>query len=495
MRSYILALDQGTTSSRAILFDKECHIIAIGQKSFSQIYPQSGWVEHDPQELWQSQKQAIEECLTLSNVKPEEIAAIGIANQRETTVIWEKETGRPIYNAIVWQCRRSASLCEELKEQGLANYIKQNTGLPIDAYFSATKIRWILQNVPGAQKRAQQGKLLFGTVDTWLLWNLTKGQAHFTDYTNASRTMLFNIREKAWDENILKALNIPSCMLPKVCDNSHIYGYTDIGGVSIPIAGIAGDQQASLFGQGCFLPGDTKNTYGTGCFLLINTGNKLFLSENGLITTIASSNKGKLSYAIEGSVFAAGSIISWLKDSLKLISDASEMQTCALAVEDNGGVYLVPAFNGLGAPYWDMYARGAIYGLNGKTVKDHIVRAALEAIAYQTRDILEAVQKDTALKLKSLRIDGGVAQNDFLMQFQADILGIDVIRSAISESTALGAAFFAGLEVGFWPDLDTLRQKLGKGITFHPAMDRKQAQRLLKGWEKAVKRSLCWEEI
>lgn len=495
MKSYILALDQGTTGSRAILFDKECRIIATGQKNFSQIYPQNGWVEHDPQELWQSQQQAVEACLSESPVKPQEIAAIGIANQRETTLIWEKKSGKPIYNAIVWQCRRSASICEDLKEQGLADYIKQNTGLPLDAYFSATKIRWILDNVPGAQEKARQGELLFGTVDSWLLWNLTGGRAHLTDYTNASRTMLFNIRQKAWDENILKILDIPASLLPEVCDNSHIYGFTDIGGASIPIAGIAGDQQASLFGQGCFCQGDAKNTYGTGCFLLMNTGDKLCHSKNGLLTTIAFARNGQISYALEGSVFAAGSIVSWLKDALHLINDARETENCAQAVADNGGVYFVPAFNGLGAPYWDMYARGAILGLSGKTGKDHLVRAGLEAIAYQTWDIIKAIQKDSGLCLSSLRTDGGVSQNDFLMQFQSDILGIDVIRSAVTESTALGAAFFAGLEVGFWPDLDTLKEKQCPNRTFSPAMDPKQAQRLLKGWKKALRRSLHWEEI
>lgn len=497
MKKYLLALDQGTTSSKAILFDRQGKLVGVSQKEFRQIYPKAGWVEHDPMEMWGTQSGVAREVLEKSGVAPQEIAAIGIANQRETTLVWDKSTGKPVYNAIVWQCRRTSSICRELKAQGLEEYIRANTGLTIDAYFSATKIRWILDNVEGAQEKAGSGDLLFGTVDSWIIWNLTRGKVHVTDYSNASRTMLFNINKLAWDEKILKALDIPDSMLPEVKPSSYIYGYTDhqtFGGADIPIAGAAGDQQAALFGQGCFTPGMIKNTYGTGCFIVLNTGESPIRSRNGLLSTIAWGIDGKIEYALEGSVFIAGAAVQWLRDGLRVIGSAEESERLANSVPDANGVYIVPAFVGLGAPYWDMYARGAIVGLTRDDKVEHIVRATLESIAYQTRDILEAMREDTGLQLKSLKVDGGAAVNNFLMQFQADILNIDVERPESAETTALGAAFLAGLAVGFWKDKDEIAGQLKENIRFRPVMESGKREKLYSGWKKAVICTLNWEK-
>ncbi|MBP3584120.1 MAG: glycerol kinase GlpK, partial [Peptococcaceae bacterium] len=435
-QKYIVALDQGTTSSRAIVFDHEQNIVSVGQKEFSQIYPQPGWVEHDPMEIWATQYGVLQEALIKAGITMADVAGVGITNQRETTIIWEKDTGKPIYNAIVWQCRRTADLCDTLKEEGWADYIQSTTGLVIDAYFSATKISWILDHVPGARERAEKGELLFGTVDSWLVWNLTGGKVHVTDYTNASRTMLYNIRELKWDDKLLERLNIPKAMLPEVRNSSEIYGYIGTGDVQIPIAGIAGDQQAALFGQACFERGSAKNTYGTGCFLLMNIGKQFIQSRQGLITTIAATMNDDVEYALEGSIFVGGAVIQWLRDELRLIETAAESEEYALELTDNGGVYLVPAFTGLGAPHWDMYARGSIFGLTRGTGRSHIVRAALEAIAYQTNDVLQAMVEDSGLSLTELKVDGGACQNNFLMQFQADIMNCEVRRPAITETTA-----------------------------------------------------------
>ncbi|PWL62553.1 MAG: glycerol kinase, partial [Oscillospiraceae bacterium] len=422
MKNYVIALDQGTTSSRAIVFDRQQNIVEIAQKEFTQLYPKAGYVEHDPMEIYASQYGVLTEVLARGNIDPAEVAAIGITNQRETTILWDRKTGRPVYNAIVWQCRRTADICEDLKKQGLEEYIRENTGLLIDAYFSGTKIKWILDHVEGLRERAERGEILFGTVDTWLIWKLTGGEVHVTDYTNASRTMIYNIKTLDWDDTILKALDIPRCMLPQVCNSSEVYGTVNIGGVNIPIAGIAGDQQAALFGQTCFQKGEAKNTYGTGCFLLMNTGEEMYLSQNGLLTTIAIGLGGKVQYALEGSVFVGGAVIQWLRDELRFLGDAKDSEYFATQVEDNGGVYLVPAFTGLGAPHWDMYARGAIFGLTRGAGRNHIIRAALEAIAYQTKDVLDAMVADTGIDLRELKVDGGASANNFLMQFQADIL-------------------------------------------------------------------------
>ena len=494
MKQYVIALDQGTTSSRAILFDREQNIIAMGQKEFPQHYPKAGYVEHDPMEIYSSQYGVMVEVLAKSNVQPEEIAAIGITNQRETTIVWDKETGRPIYNAIVWQCRRTAPLCEELKRQGLEDYIRERTGLLIDAYFSGTKIKWILDNVPDARQMAKEGRLLFGTVDTWLIWKLTGGRAHVTDYTNASRTMLYDIRHMCWDKKICEALDIPMDMLPEVKPSSAIYGTMNYAGVEIPIAGCAGDQQAALFGQTCFAPGEAKNTYGTGCFLLMNTGSELCISRNGLVSTIAIGLNGTVSYALEGSVFVGGAVVQWLRDEMRFIISAKDSEYFATSVEDNGGVYVVPAFTGFGAPHWDMYARGAIFGLTRGSNRSHIIRASLESIAYQTKDVLDAMIQDTGAAITSLRADGGASANNFLMQFQSDIIGCPVTRPRSAESTALGAAYLAGLAVGFWSGLDELRQNVQIDCTFEPAMDDETRSRLLHGWEKAVSRTLAWED-
>jgi len=494
---YIMALDQGTTSSRAILFNHQGEVMGIAQKEFKQIYPKAGWVEHDPMEIWGTQSGVAREVLETNGIRTEEIAAIGITNQRETTLVWDKSTGKPIYNAIVWQCRRTSTICDQLKSRGMENYIKRNTGLVVDAYFSGTKIKWILDNVQGAREKAEKGELLFGNIDTWLIWNLTRGKVHVTDYSNASRTMIFNIRELKWDERILEELGIPFSMLPDVRPSSEVYGFTDpktFGGAEIPISGIAGDQQAALFGQGCFREGMVKNTYGTGCFMLMNTGEKIVSSKNGLLTTIAWGIDGKVEYALEGSIFIGGAIIQWIRDELKLIEEASDSEYFASKVESNNGVYLVPAFVGLGAPYWDMYARGVILGLTRGANRNHIIRAALESIAYQTRDVLEAMEEDSGISLQDLKVDGGAVANNFLMQFQADILSATVCRPKITETTALGAAYLAGLAVGFWENKDEIIHKWQVAKTFQPLMDDKERSRLYKGWKKAVNRALKWEE-
>lgn len=496
-KRYVMALDQGTTSSRAILFDQEGKIIRIAQKEISQYYPQIGWVEHDPMEIWGTQSGVAREVLESAGIRPDEVAAIGITNQRETTIIWDRSTGKPIYNAIVWQCRRTANLCQELKERGLEEYIRENTGLVIDAYFSATKIKWILDNVEGAREKAEKGDLLFGTVDSWLIWNLTRGKVHITDYSNASRTMIYNIKELKWDERLLEELGIPSSMLPEVRPSSQVYGVTDthtFGGAQIPIAGIAGDQQAALFGQACFQPGMAKNTYGTGCFMLMNTGEEIISSKKGLVTTIAWGVGGKVEYALEGSIFVAGAVVQWLRDELKLIRDAAESEYYATKVEDSNGVYLVPAFVGLGAPYWDPYASGTIVGLTRGANKNHLIRAALESIAYQTRDVIKAMEEDSGIPLQGLKVDGGAVANDFLMQFQADILDVPVYRPEVIETTALGAAYLAGLAVGFWSDKDEISKGWSIDRIFKPEMGEDRREGLYSGWRKAVERSLKWVE-
>ena len=496
IKKYILALDQGTTSSRAIIYNFEGQIVKVAQKEFTQIYPKAGWVEHDPMEIWGSQSGVVSEILAMTGITAEEIAAIGITNQRETTVVWEKKTGKPVYNAIVWQCRRTSGICDELKTRGLENYIRENTGLVLDAYFSATKVKWILDNVEGARQKAKNGELLFGNIDTWLIWNLTKGKVHVTDYSNASRTMLYNIKDLKWDERILKELDLPASMLPEVKPSSAVYGHTDarIFGAEIPIAGDAGDQQAALFGQACYSPGMAKNTYGTGCFMLMLTGEKLVHSGNGLLTTIAWGVNNKVEYALEGSIFIAGAAIQWLRDGLKIINDAKDSEYFATKVEDSLGVYVVPAFVGLGAPYWDMYARGAILGLTRGTTRNHIIRATLESIAYQTRDVLELMRNECGIDLCELRVDGGACANNFLMQFQADILGVPVERPEIIETTALGAAYLAGLAVGFWKDQSMIAERRKVNRKFKPGMNEDKRKELYDNWKKAVKRSMHWEE-
>lgn len=498
MKKYIIALDQGTTSSRAIIFDKEQNILGISQKEFTQIYPNDGWVEHDPLEIWASQYGVLQEVMAKSNITQEDVAAIGITNQRETTIVWDKNTGEPIYNAIVWQCRRTAAIVEKLKhDEEFASYVKENTGLLLDAYFSATKIKWILDNVEGARQRAENGELLFGTVDTWLVWKLTNGKVHVTDYTNASRTMLYNIKELKWDDKILKKLDIPKSMLPEVKNSSEVYGYANLGGtggIRVPIAGMAGDQQCALFGQTCFEEGNVKNTYGTGCFLLMNTGEKIIQSKNGLVTTIAIGLDGKVQYALEGSVFVGGAVVQWIRDELKLVNDAADTEYFAKKVEDNGGVYVVPAFTGLGAPYWDMYARGAIFGLTRGANRNHIIRAALESIAYQSRDLIDAMQEDSGCKLTSIKVDGGASRNNLLMQFQADITGAEVVRPIITETTALGAAYLAGLAIGFWKSKEEIAEKWAVSQLYTPSLDEDKKEKLYRGWKKAVKRAQNWEE-
>lgn len=494
---YVLALDQGTTSSRAILFDRTGKGVGVAQKEFTQIYPQPGWVEHDPMEIWGTQSGVAREVLEKTGIRPDDVAAIGITNQRETTIVWDKETGKPIYNAIVWQCRRTASICDDLKGRGLEPYIRQATGLIIDAYFSATKVKWILDNVAGARARARNGELLFGNVDTWLIWNLTRGKVHVTDYSNASRTLLFNISDLAWDQKILAELDIPACMLPQVKPSSHVYGHTDLqtfGGAAIPISGDAGDQQAALFGQACFIDGLAKNTYGTGCFMLMNTGEKRIPSKNGLLTTIAWGVDGKVEYALEGSIFVAGAAVQWLRDELRLIENAAQSEAMAMAVADTNGVYLVPAFVGLGAPYWDMYARGTIVGLTRGANRNHIVRATLEAIAFQVRDVLRAMEDDSGIRLKAVKVDGGAVANNFLMQFQSDILGVPVERPTLTESTAMGAAFLAGLAVGFWKDKAEIAAKCTVDRIFRPAMEAEVREKKYRGWKRAVERSRAWIE-
>ena len=476
MKQYVIALDQGTTSSRCIIFDKGQNIVALEQREFSQHYPKPGWVEHDPMEIYSSQYGVLMEVLAHSGILPQEIAGIGITNQRETAIVWDKETGKPVYNAIVWQCRRTAALCEELKKDAaFTEYVKENTGLLIDAYFSGTKIKWILDNVPGAREKAEAGRLLFGTVDTWLIWKMTGGRTYVTDYTNASRTMLYNIKTLCWDEAICRRLGIPMSMLPEVCDSSRVYGTVNIQGTEVPIAGIAGDQQAALFGQTCFAPGEAKNTYGTGCFLLMNTGEKV-------------------QYALEGSVFVGGAVIQWVRDELRFITESRDAEYYAQKVPDTGGVYLVPAFTGLGAPYWDMYARGCLVGLTRGTTREHIIRAAQESIAYQSYDLVAAMEKDTGMCMTELNVDGGASRDQFLMQFQADILNKTVRRPMIRETTALGAAYLAGLATGVWSGLDEIRAQWTLDKLYAPDMAAARRERLLAGWHKAVGRSLAWAE-
>ncbi|MCL2480962.1 MAG: glycerol kinase GlpK [Spirochaetaceae bacterium] len=493
MAKYILALDQGTTSSRAILFDHEQNMIGIEQKEFAQVYPREGWVEHDPMEIYSSQHAVMMELLAKKNISPNDIAAIGITNQRETTVVWDKNTGLPVHNAIVWQCRRTSDIVDDLvKNQNLKDYIKKTTGLVPDAYFSGTKIKWILDHVEGAQERAQKGELLFGTVDTWLMWKLSGNVIHATDYTNASRTMIFNIHKLDWDEKLLKAMNIPRQMLPAVYPSGRIYGAANILGKEIPIAGVAGDQQAALFGQCCFNKGEAKNTYGTGCFLLMNTGNEPCESQNGLLTTIAAGMDNKVQYALEGSVFVGGAVIQWLRDEMRLITESADSEYHASRVSDTGGVYLVPAFTGLGAPYWDMYARGCIVGITRGTKRNHIIRAAQESIAYQSMDLVRAMEKDTGTTLKELKVDGGASQNKFIMQFQADVINGVIHCPMIRETTALGAAYLAGIATGFWQGLDEVKTKWKCDKTFSPNMDEARRTKLIAGWHKAVGRSTDW---
>ena len=497
MDTYVLALDQGTTSSRAILFDRQARVRAVAQREFRQIYPQPGWVEHDPLEIWESQLAVAREAIASAGVTAAQIAAIGIANQRETTVVWDRRTGAPVHNAIVWQCRRSAAICDALKAGGWESAVRQRTGLVIDAYFSGTKIQWLLEHVPGLRARADAGEVCFGTVDTWLGWKLSGGRTWVTDYSNASRTMLFNIHQLAWDANLCGALGVPVRMLPEVRPSSFRYGHTtsDLFGAEIPIAGIAGDQQASLFGQACFAPGMAKNTYGTGCFLLIHTGDRPVASQAGLLTTIAASPvEGRAEYALEGSIFIAGAAIQWLRDGLRVIADSAESEALAASVPDTDGVYFVPAFVGLGAPHWDMYARGTILGLTRGTTRAHLVRAALEAIAYQSREVLGAALADAGLTLAELRVDGGATANNLLMQFQADILATPVVRPVVRETTALGAAYLAGLAVGYWASREEIAQNWTADRRFLPQMEPTRREELFAGWRRAVARAAGWAQ-
>ena len=494
MKQYILALDQGTTSSRAIIFDRSQKIVGMAQKPFSQIYPKPGWVEHNAVEIYSSTVSVMTEVIARCGLDPEDIACIGITNQRETTVVWDRDTGTPVCNAIVWQCRRTAEYCEELKRnEELSDYIRKTTGLLVDAYFSATKIRWILDHVPGARKMAEQGRLLFGTVDSWLIWKLTGGKVHVTDYTNASRTMLFDIHKLCWDERLCREMDIPMSMLPAAKSSSEFYGYAEVLGKAVPICGMAGDQQASLFGQNCVEAGQAKNTYGTGCFLLMNTGSQCVESKNGLVSTVAAS-AGGVQYALEGSVFVGGAVIQWIRDELGLIRESADSEYFATKVKDTGGVYLVPAFTGLGAPYWDMYARGTIVGLTRGTGREHIIRAALESIAYQSADLMTAMERDTGIVLSEVRTDGGASRNNFLMQFQADVLDKRVCRSAIAETTALGAACLAGLAAGLWKDVDELKDIWSPDRIYVPSIDSAAREKLMDGWHRAVGRSSAWAE-
>jgi glycerol kinase len=492
MSKFIIALDQGTTSSRAVLFDEKGSIVGMVQQEFTQIFPQPGWVEHSANEIWSSQLGVLQKLISDNQVEPKAIVAIGITNQRETTVIWDRKTGEPVYNAIVWQDKRTASICEDLKKRGLTDYVRQKTGLVIDSYFSGTKIKWILDNVDGARQKAERGDLAFGTIDTWLIWKLTNGNSHFTDYSNASRTMVYNIRDLKWDERLLQELTIPKSLLPEIKPSAAAFGTWNLNGIEIPIAGVAGDQQAALFGQACFEPGMAKNTYGTGCFMLMNTGAKIQLSKNGLITTIAWGLDGKVEYALEGSVFIAGAAVQWLRDSLHLIDQSKDSEYFAMKALGSNEVYVVPAFAGLGAPYWDMYARGAIFGLTRDTGKDHIIKATLESMAYQTKDILNAMQEDAGLKLASLKVDGGACANNILMQFQADILGAEVERPEVIESTAQGAAYLAGIQIGLWEKEDIVTNRTIQK-RFIPQMDGATRSQLYKGWQKAVKRTMGWD--
>ena len=494
MAKYIMALDAGTTSNRCILFDHRGTMCSVAQREFKQYFPKPGWVEHDADEIWASQLGVAVEAMNMIGASAQDIAAIGITNQRETVIVWDKNTGEPVYHAIVWQCRRTSEYCDSLKEKGLTEIFRRKTGLVIDAYFSATKIRWILEHVPGARERAEKGELLFGTVETWLIWKLTKGAVHVTDYSNASRTMLFNINTLQWDDEILKELDIPKCMLPEVKESSCIYGMSDpsyLGG-SIPIAGAAGDQQAALFGQTCFLPGEAKNTYGTGCFLLMNTGEKPVFSENGLVTTIAWGIDGKVNYALEGSIFVAGASIQWLRDEMRLIDSAKDTEYMAKKVPDTNGCYVVPAFTGLGAPHWDQYARGTIVGITRGVNKYHIIRATLDSIAYQVHDVLSAMEADSGIRLSALKVDGGASENGFLMQTQADIIHAPVQRPACVETTAMGAAYLAGLAVGYWKDLDEVKKNWSMDQVFEPEITEEERKSRLKGWNKAVKYAYGW---
>ena len=499
MSQHVIALDQGTTSSRAIIFDVNGKVVSLSQHPFAQIYPQPGWVEHDPMTILYTQLESLSEAFRTSGLSAADIAAVGITNQRETTIVWEKETGRPVYNAIVWQCRRTAPLCEELRADGWEEKIREKTGLLIDAYFSGTKLRWILDNVPGARERAERGELLFGTVDTWLIWNLTGGRVHVTDYSNASRTMLFNIHTLQWDAELCEALRIPMCMLPKPVSNSEEYGTIDshMPGLEelsgTPICGAAGDQQAALLGQGCIHPGEAKNTYGTGCFAMMNTGTSVPVSRSGLLSCVAWNIRGETNYCLEGSVFNAGSTVQWMRDELHLISSAEETQALAESVPDNGGVYLVSAFTGLGAPYWDMYARGTLVGITRGTTRAHVVRAGLEGIAYQVRDLIDAMEKDAGAPMQILRVDGGASVNRFLMQFQADVLRCPIDRPVMVETTALGAAFLAGLHAGVWSNVGDIVRIRESAHIFRPKMDAESAQELCRRWHKAVERAKDWE--
>ena len=492
MEKYILALDQGTSSSRAIVFDGHGQAKAVSQKEFTQIFPKPGWVEHNPMEIWSSQASVIAEAITSIDINGLNIAAIGITNQRETTIVWDAETGTPVYNAIVWQDRRTSEYCDSLKRDGRTDLIRSKTGLIIDAYFSATKIRWILDNVEGARQKAEEGKLRFGTVDTWLIWMLTRGEVHVTDVSNASRTMLFNIHTLEWDKELLTLFNIPESMMPQVKSSSEVYGYTKttLFAHEVPIAGIAGDQQAALFGQMCTEPGSVKNTYGTGCFLLMNSGERPIMSSNNLLTTVAWKIGDKVNYALEGSIFVAGSVVQWLRDGLGIIKSSSEVEELAASVPDNGGVYFVPALTGLGAPHWDQYAKGSVYGISRGTTAAHLARAALEGIAFQTMDIVNAMQRDAEITLKELKVDGGASRNNLLMQFQADILGASVIRPTVTETTALGAAYLAGLAVGYWESLDHIKSQWGVDTEFTPSAAAEEVDALKKGWADAIRRTL-----
>ncbi|MEE6453195.1 glycerol kinase GlpK [Gottfriedia acidiceleris] len=489
MNKYILSLDQGTTSSRAILFNKDGKIVHVAQKEFTQHFPNPGWVEHNAQEIWGSILAVIATCLSEADVKPEQIAGIGITNQRETTVVWDKTTGKPVYNAIVWQSRQTSEICDDLKEKGFGEIVQEKTGLLIDAYFSGTKVKWILDNVEGVREKAERGELLFGTIDTWLVWKLSGGNVHVTDYSNASRTLMYNIHELRWDDELLEMLTVPKSMLPEVQSSSEIYGHTvdyHFFGQNVPIAGIAGDQQAALFGQACFGEGMAKNTYGTGCFMLMNTGEKAVKSNHGLLTTIAWGLNGKVEYALEGSIFVAGSAIQWLRDGMRMFKDASKSEEYATRVESTDGVYIVPAFVGLGTPYWDSEVRGAVFGLTRGTTKEHFIRATLEALAYQTKDVLCAMEADSGIELKTLRVDGGAVKNNFLMQFQSDLLDVPVERPEVNETTALGAAYLAGLAVGYWENQETISKQWNMDTRFKPEMQNEKREELYSGWKKAI---------
>lgn len=496
-KKYVMAFDAGTTSSRGILFDHKGEIVSVAQQEFPQIYPKPGWVEHNPMDIWGSQSGVAREVINKAGVDADEVAAIGITNQRETAIVWEKATGKPVMNGIVWQDRRTAGICDKLKADGFTDYVRENTGLVIDAYFSGTKVKWMLDNVPGAREKAEKGELLFGTVDTWLIWNLTGGQAHVTDYSNASRTLMFNTKTLEWDDKLLEELTVPRSMLPEVKPSSEVYGYTDpktFGGAKIPVAAAIGDQQGALFGQACFEKGMAKNTYGTGSFVLMNTGTDRIPSKTGLLTTIAWGLEGKVEYALEGAIFVTGAAVQWLRDELKIVADAADTNYFASKVPDTNGVYMVPAFVGLGAPYWDQYARGAIVGLTRGANRDHIVRATLESIAYQTRDVVDCMDKDSGITAKQLKVDGGASMNDFLMQFQSDVLGVPVMRPKIVETTARGSGFLAGLAVGFWKNQKDLENAFELDKKFEPTLEKGQRDKLYAGWQKAVEKAKDWED-